>query len=184
MTSLDHTDIEIHGYECMESVSVLPVDASLEYMDIEIRAYESIENISSVNFLAALAALETNTTLKTLCNHPKLDSLTVVPISICLIVISLDDGLPDPTGEGGIHPMLEESRTTIYLGDPSSIQGSFGVFAGVSDDVNCVLIHILENPKLCDRRAVEMISAGESNGGSMNLTTGYDAKASPRTRRR
>jgi hypothetical protein len=65
------------GHLCIETVSALAVNTSLEYTDIEIHDNESTENISSVNFLAALAALGPNTTLKTLRHHPKLDSFDI-----------------------------------------------------------------------------------------------------------
>ena len=33
----------------------------------------------------------------------------------------------------------------------------------VKNDINCVFLHLLENPRLCDRKAVEMMSAGGSD---------------------
>jgi hypothetical protein len=42
----------------------------------------------------------------------------------------------------------------------------------VNNDINCALLHLLENPILCDRGAVEMTTpiAGESDGRSMDPT--------------
>jgi hypothetical protein len=86
-------------------VSALAVNAFLEYLDIEIHGDE---NISSVDYLATLAALGPNTALKTLLLHPKLDSFDSDLVKELLSLIikkygleSLDDGLPDLTGEVG-----------------------------------------------------------------------------------
>jgi hypothetical protein len=163
---------------CIETVSALAVNKSLEYLDIQIHCKESI---SSADYLATLAALGPNTTLKTLRLHPKLDSFDSDQVKELLSLIrknygleSLDDGLPDPTGEVGYILRLNKAGRRYILRDPSSIPSSIGVFAGVSDDVNCVLVHMLENPRLCDQRGVEMVSDGESNGNSMNPTAGSD----------
>jgi hypothetical protein len=119
----------------------------------------------------ALAALGPNTTLKTLLLHPKLDSFDSDQIEELLSLIrknygleGLDDGFPDPTGEVGYILRLNKAGRRYILRDPSSIPGSIGVFAGISDDVNCVLVHMLENPRLCDQRAVETVTTGEGDG--------------------
>ena len=166
------------GHLCLKKVSALAVNASLEYLDIEIKGDESI---SSVDYLAALAALGRNTTLKTLRLHPKLDSFDSDQVEELLSLIrknygleSLDDGLPDPTGEAGYILLFNKAGRRYILRDPSSIPGSIGVFAGVSDDVNCVLVHMLENPRLCDRRTVERVKASEGNGSLANPTASSD----------
>jgi hypothetical protein len=42
----------------------------------------------------------------------------------------------------------------------------------VNNDVNCVFLHLLENPRLCDRSAVEIVSTDNSNSSrSANPTT-------------
>jgi hypothetical protein len=132
----------------METVSALAVNTSLECLDIRISGEKSI---SSVDYLAALAALGPNTTLKTLLLHPQLDLFDNDQVKELLSLIRknsgleiLDDGLPDPTGEVGYILRLNEAGRRYLSRDPSSIPGSIGVFAGVSDDVNCVLVHILE----------------------------------------
>jgi hypothetical protein len=147
-------------------------------MDIEIHAYESIENISSVDYLATLAALGPNTTLHL---HPKLDSFDSDEVKELLSLIgktygleSLDDGLPDPTGEEAYILCLNKAGRRYIVRDPSSIPSSIGVFTGVSDDVNCVLVHMSENPRLCNRRAMETVNAGKSNGHSTNPSASSD----------
>jgi hypothetical protein len=99
----DDTAARDVSHLCIETVSALAVNMSLEYLDIEI---SGDERISSVDYLATLAALGPNTTLKTLRLHPKLDSFESDQVEELLSLIrknygleSLDDSLPDPTGE-------------------------------------------------------------------------------------
>jgi hypothetical protein len=55
--------------------------------------------------------------------------------------------------------------------DGSSVSKGIEVLSRVSNDTNYEFMHLLENPILCDRRAVEMVvAAGESNSGSSNPT--------------
>jgi hypothetical protein len=39
--------------------------------------------------------------------------------------------------------------------DESSVSKGVDVLSAVSDDINCVFLHLLENPSLCKRRAAE-----------------------------
>jgi hypothetical protein len=166
------------GPLCIETVSTLAVNTSLENLEID---GKNDSKISSLDYLAALEALGPNTALKTLRLHPNLDSFDSDQVKELLSLIrknygleSLDDGLPDPTGELGYILRLNKAGRRYILRDPSSISGSIGVFAGISDDVNCVLVHMLENPRLCDRRALKMVGAGENKSSSTNPTAGSD----------
>jgi hypothetical protein len=40
------------------------------------------------------------------------------------------------------------------------------VLSAVSNDMNCVCLHLLENPRLSNRGAVKAASDGTDNGGS------------------
>jgi hypothetical protein len=158
-------DARVVGRLCIETVSTLAVNASLEYLDIKIkdpfpfwsrvrhRRHNDNENISSVDYIAALAALGPNTTLKTLRLHPDLDSFGSDQVEELLSLVRnnywlecLDDGLPDPTGEVGCILRLNKAGRRYMLRD-SSFSGSIGVFAGVSDDLDCVLVHMWEISK-------------------------------------
>ncbi len=44
------------------------------------------------------------------------------------------------------------------------------MLSAVRSNINCVFLHLLENPRLCDRSAVEMVSAGEGNVKPTNQT--------------
>ncbi len=37
-----------------------------------------------------------------------------------------------------------------------------------NDDISCIFLHVLENPRLCDRSAANTLSSGESDGSSTN----------------
>ncbi len=45
--------------------------------------------------------------------------------------------------------------------DGSSISKGVAVLSRVNDDINCVFLHLLENPTLCDRSAVKLVSFSE-----------------------
>jgi hypothetical protein len=96
------------GRLCIATVSALAWNTSLENLNIksEIEGGDIGDNISFVDYLAALAELGPNTTLKTLLLHPSLDSFGSDQVDELLAVIRnnyglecLDVGLPDPTGE-------------------------------------------------------------------------------------
>jgi hypothetical protein len=66
---------------------------------------------------------------------------------------------------------LNKAGRRYLIEDGSSISRGVEVLSRVNNDINCVFLHLLENPRLCDRRAVEVVvTAGESNGGSTNPT--------------
>jgi hypothetical protein len=70
---------------------------------------------------------------------------------------------------------LNAAGRRYLIEDGSSIAKGVEVLSRVNneDSINCVFLHLLENPRLCDRSAVEKVIAGErSNGRSTtpNLT--------------
>jgi hypothetical protein len=73
-------------------------------------------------------------------------------------------------GNVGAILRLNEAGRRYLVQDGSSISKGVEVLSRVNNDINCVFIHLLENPRLCDRKAVEMVAAGESNGRSTNPT--------------
>jgi hypothetical protein len=61
---------------------------------------------------------------------------------------------------------LNKAGRRYLIEDGSSISKGVEVLSAVSNDINCVFMHLLENPRLCDRRAVEAASDSTDNGGS------------------
>jgi hypothetical protein len=136
------------GPLCIETVSTLAENTSLENLDID---GKNDSKISPADYLTALEALGPNTTLKTLRLYPNLSSFGSDQAEKLLSLIRnnyglecLDDGLPDPTGEVGCILRLNKAGRRYMLRDPSSISGRINVFAGISDDPDCVLFHIRE----------------------------------------
>jgi hypothetical protein len=67
-------------------------------------------------------------------------------------------------GEVGAILRLNEAGRRYLIEDGSSISKGVKVLSRVNTNINCIFLHLLENPRLCDRSAVEMVTAGESNG--------------------
>jgi hypothetical protein len=61
-------------------------------------------------------------------------------------------------GAGDIRSIFKLNRAgrRYLVQDGSSISKGVEVLSGVSNDINSVFLHLLENPRLCDRGAVEM----------------------------
>jgi hypothetical protein len=53
---------------------------------------------------------------------------------------------------------LTAAGRRYLIEDGSSISKGVEVLIRVNNDTNCVFFHLLENPRLCDRRAVEMVT--------------------------
>jgi hypothetical protein len=87
----------------------------------------------------------------------------------------------DPLGDVGAVLRLNKAGRRYLVQDGPSISKGVDVLSRVNDDINIVFSHLLENPRLCDRNAVEKMSAGESNGSSTNPTAGSDGGKRERT---
>jgi hypothetical protein len=66
---------------------------------------------------------------------------------------------------------LNKAGRRYLIQDGSSISKGVEVLSRVNNDINSVFLHLLENPRLCDRSAVEIASARESDGSSTHPTT-------------
>jgi hypothetical protein len=68
---------------------------------------------------------------------------------------------------------LNGAGRRYLIEDGSSVSKGVEVLSRVNNEINSVFLHLLENPRLCDQRAVEMmVTAGESesNGRSTSPT--------------
>jgi hypothetical protein len=72
--------------------------------------------------------------------------------------------LENEAGDMGAMLRLNEAGRRYLVQDGSSISKGVEVLCDGSNEINCVFLHLLENPTLCDT------SAGESNGRSTNPT--------------
>jgi hypothetical protein len=80
--------------------------------------------------------------------------------------------LKDRAREVGTILRLNGAGRRYLVEDRSSFSKGVEVLSRVNNDIKCIFLPLLENPRLCDRSAVEMITAGESNGSSNPTTSG------------
>jgi hypothetical protein len=123
------------------------------------------KNTGLEDYLAFIGALNPNTTLKTLQM-----SYTDQPVTEELFrVLKKNYGLEEikrlHIGAGDIRSILQLNRAgrRYLVQDGSSISKGVDVLSRVSNAINTVFLHLLENPRLCDRSAVESTSIGTSN---------------------
>jgi hypothetical protein len=112
-------------------------------------------------YFAIIKAVQANKTLKSLwlCNFPPPMSDELVKNLTLLIKQNYGlESLPNiHSGErmGDMRAILRLNKVgRRYLHDDgSSIVKGVDVLSAVSDDLNCVFLHLLENPSLCNRDA-------------------------------
>jgi hypothetical protein len=116
--------------------------------------------------LAPISALQLNTTLKTLGFQSSCfenDCLTVDEVNQLVSILKKNYGLerlvPDlPCAyDGTVKAILRLNAAgrRYLIKDGSSVSKGVDVLSAVSDEIDCVFLHLLENPSLCDRRAAE-----------------------------
>jgi hypothetical protein len=161
---------------CRHTAAMLEENGSLESLSIQSL---STSKFKAEEYIALIAALQNNKTLKTLkfYGHGRLQ-LTAdqgkqmagrLKKNYGLELIPNID-LKDHAREVGTILRLNGAGRRYLIEDGSSISKGVEVLSRVHNDINCVFSHLLENPRLCDRSVVEMVTAGESNG-SCNPTT-------------
>jgi hypothetical protein len=119
----------------------------------------------SKEFLALISALRLNTTLKTLGHQVYNDSLYLTDDEVNQLVLilmknyGLERLVPDIACEDDrtIKAILRLNGAgrRYLINDGSSVSKGVDVLSAVSDDINCVFLHLLENPGVCNRRALE-----------------------------
>jgi hypothetical protein len=121
------------------------------------------------DYLVLLAAIPPNTTLKSLRLHPSHNEDFYADedeTEYLILVLEKNYGLEELPelhhGEGDICSILRLNRAgrRYLVQDGSSISKGVDVLSRVNDDINSVFLHLLENPRLCDRSAVETASIG------------------------
>jgi hypothetical protein len=144
------------------------------------------------DYVALVTALQHNRTLKTLRLHPfsttqltdDEDKQMTALLKKNYALESLPNiKLQNRASDVGAILRLNGAGRRYLIEDGSSISKGVEVLSRVNNDINCVFLHLLENPRLCDRSAVEKVSdAGESNGSSTNSTAGSDCDSGKRER--
>jgi hypothetical protein len=128
--------------------------------------------------LALISALQLNTTLKTLGFQSSSDSLALTDyeanqlVSILMKNYGLERLVPgiSCTNDGTVNAilMLNAAGRRYLIKDGSSISKGVDVLSAVSDEIDCVFLHLLENPSLCDRRADDTPAGGHRPGTNLN----------------
>jgi hypothetical protein len=160
----------------VDTAAILQENASLERLSVQ--SWNRIKVIKVEEYIALVAALQYNTTLKTLRLYDD-GSLRLTDDEDKQMASLLKknyalESLPriGLVGDAGAILRLNEAGRRYLIQDGSSISRGVEVLSRVNNEINCVFLHLLENPSLCDRSAVEKVSASESDGSSTNLTDG------------
>jgi hypothetical protein len=157
----------------LEAVKMIEDNPCLESLTIG-----SISSIMKVEELLALvSALQRNTSLKTLDCRCHCDLiLTADEVNQLVSILRKNYGLEhlepeircadsslDPTVKAILR--LNGAGRRYLIKDGSSVSKGVDVLSAVSDDMNCVFLHLLENPSLCNRRASET-TTGKREGNA------------------
>jgi hypothetical protein len=137
-----------------------------------LRENKSLETLSLISkdarvedFLVFVAAIQPNTTLKTLQLLGAASRVDNDEMKDLIPVLTKNYGLEEfprlRLGAGDVNSILQLNRAgrRYLIEDGSSISKGVDVLSRVSSDINSVFFHLLENPRLCDRSAVEMSSS-------------------------
>jgi hypothetical protein len=165
----------------LEAVKMIEENPSLESLTIKSTVGE-IRNIKFEEFLELISALQLNTTLKTLgfqtgfqYYHDVLD-LADYEVNQFIPILMKNYGLErllpgiSCSNDGTVKAIfrLNGAGRRYLIKDGSSISKGVEALSAVSDDINCVFLHLLENQCLCNRRAVET-TTGSRRPGTTNL---------------
>jgi hypothetical protein len=181
VSNITHAGYVSHSASCISDfridiAAMLQENTSLESLSF---ACQYPFSIKAEDFFKVVTALQDNTTLKTLIwgrrnesfqftadESRQMASLLKKNFALeSLPDINLKDLVGDVVGDVGAILRLNGAGRRYLIEDGSSISKGVEVLSRVNNDINCVFLHLLENPRLCDRSAVEIVTgAGESNG--------------------
>jgi hypothetical protein len=123
----------------------------------------SNKRIEVVELLALISALQLNTTLKTLnfrsyffeSLHLADDEVKQL-VSVLMKNFGLEQLVP-ATDDRTVKAIfrLNAAGRQYLIKDGSSISKGVDVLSAISDEIDCVFLHLLENPSLCDKRAAK-----------------------------
>jgi hypothetical protein len=184
-TNNDLKSLKVHVYLDVAESCVVAFRTNIAAMLQENASLESISFLSwdiiqVEEYVALVTAFKHHRTLRTLHFGHSINMLTDDEDKEMAVVLKKNyalERLPNINQGGNMGAILRlnEAGRRYLIEDGSSISKGVEVLSAVSDEINCVFLHLLENPRLCDRNAVEKVSAGESNGSSTNPTAGSDA---------
>jgi hypothetical protein len=155
---------------------------------------ESLETLSMPSsdtkfedYIAFVAVIQPNTTLKSLQLNYSHQSYVMdeVEAKDLIPVLKKNYWLEDMPGlhrSAVVRSIFELNKAgrRYLVQDGSSISKGVDVLSRVSDDINSVFLHLLENPRLCDRNAVETSSIGNIDDGMATSPAGNHSCAGKR----
>jgi hypothetical protein len=150
----------------IDMATLLQENTSLE--SISIRSWNTIEN-KAEDYITLVSCLKRNTTLKTLAylDYERLQLTADEDKHMASLLKKnytlerhLDIDLENEAGDVTVILQLNEAGRRYLIEDRSSISKGVEVLSKVNNGIYCVFFHLLENPRLCDRRAVELVRAG------------------------
>jgi hypothetical protein len=150
----------------VDIAAVLEENSSLEHLTM------NAKSVNVEDYLALVSSLqEGNTTLETLHLVSYRDASGIILEMTDDEVTQLTSSIKMNYGLEALPDIDPDDRTKYldailrlnragrrYLAkDGSSISKGVEVLSAVSDDLNCVFLHLSENPRLCDRSAIEKV---------------------------
>jgi hypothetical protein len=111
-------------------------------------------------YIAVVEALQLNKTLKTLRLYDGLCCFTNDEVKYLTSVVKKNYGLESIPALDSDDRMRDlrsilrlngAGREYLLDGQGSIVSKGVGVLSTVSDDINCIFLHLLENPSLCNR---------------------------------
>jgi hypothetical protein len=167
--------LDVHHGSKESCVSALRIDIAAmldENASLESLSILGFREVKAEYYAAAVAVLQHNRTLKTFLFH----SSFVIELSEDEDKHMVDvlkknyalESLPEidlENMEGDIEAILRLNAAgrRYLIEDGSSVSKGVEVLSRVNEDIHCVYFHLLENPRLCDRSAVEIVSTSEGN---------------------
>jgi hypothetical protein len=159
----------------LEAVKMME-NTCLESLAIKVNI---VSDITVEELLALISALQLNTTLKTLgFNSDCFESIYFTVdegnelVSILMKNYGLECLMPDiPCADDGtVKAILRLNRAgrQYLIKDGSSILKGVEVLSAVSDEIDCVFLHLLENPSLCERRAANTTTGRLRPGANLD----------------
>jgi hypothetical protein len=155
--------VHVSGFSSVGGSAILAVREGLE-------KNSTLETLELINFahatessfrIAVVEALQLNKTVKTLRVCFDTQDLTDGEVKHLTLVVKKNYGLESLPDLDFSHDRMGDLRSILRLngagrgyvldGHGSVISKGVGVLSAVSDDLDCVFLHLLENPSLCNR---------------------------------
>jgi hypothetical protein len=156
---------------CIGIAAMLQDNKSLESLTVQSR---NRIKIKAEEYLVLVTAFQHNTTLRTLhlyrdrgvqLNDDENKQMATLLKKNYAFESLPDTNVKNQAGDAGAILRLNGAGRRYLIEQGSSISKGVEVLSRVNSDVNCIFLHLSENPRLCDRSAVERVNgAGESSG--------------------